>query len=89
MWCKSRQEADTKAAISMDYRSIVAVALDASLMKEEHRYPGLVERFKPDLFDLKHLWIKWYFALVIERVLESFEIQAIHGLGHQERRKRN
>ncbi len=73
----------------MNYRSIVAVALDPSLMKQEHRYSGLVERFKPDLLDLKHLRIKWYFVLMIECVLEGFEIHAIDGSGHQERGKRN
>src|SRR4029077_10812322 len=71
---KRRQEADTKAAISMDYRSIPAVAPDPFLMKQEHRYPSLVERLKPDLFDFKRLWIKWYFVFVIECVLEGFEI---------------
>jgi len=52
---KRRQQADAKAAIAVNHRRIVAVALNASLMEQEHRYARLIARFKPDLFDRKIL----------------------------------
>src|SRR5215216_2490783 len=86
---KRRPKADTKAAVSMDHRSISAVALEVSFMKQEHRYPRLVTRFNPRLFELKQRRIKWHFVFTKQCVLQCFEIHAIDSSGHQERRKRN
>src|SRR5437016_14356061 len=69
---KRRQQADAKAAISMNHRRMVAVALDPSLMNQEHRYARLVARFKPDLLDRKIFRIKSDFVLMMEFIRQSF-----------------
>src|SRR6185295_20314450 len=69
---KRRQQADAKAAISMNHRSILAVALDPSLMKQEHRYSRVIARFEPNLFDRKLLRIKSDSVLVMEFIRQSF-----------------
>ena len=69
---KRRQQADAKAAISMNHRGMVAVALDPSLMKQERRNSRLVARFKPDLFDHKILRIKSDFVLMMEFIRQGF-----------------
>ena len=68
---KRWHQTDTKASVSVDHRGVLAIPFYPSLMNQEHRNPRLVERLKPDLFDLKHLWIKWDVGTLLEGVLES------------------